>query len=1499
MRFDVSATESAAAAFLKVAAAAEKLQEKLKELDRTKVEIKPKFDGSEVTAGLAEMRRKVREATKNLPKAKLEVSVTGLADAEQKVERLRAKMAQLGDASAKVDVNIGGSATRLNLLAQKMRDLKKLSPLKLKVEVDDQATAQLEAITALATGLAAMEPTVRVDVDSTAALAQIAALAAALEALGATANTVNINLNTRTFLGELARIRQELNAIAGGRITVDVETDQAMRELAELRLRLAELGRQEQTAVVRADTELAQHQIRQLEERLADIARNSTTARVKVETDRSWSDAAIKVAALAKALALLSIPVALAGAVPLVAALGGAALSASGAVGLLPAGLLAAGAAAAGLKVGLSGVSDAFKELSATKFDPKKFAEALSKLAPAAREFVVAVKDIGPAWNSVKLDTQQKLFAGLGAEVQKLSGAYLPTMKTGLGSIATEFNLLGKDFNTFASSTRTIENVDAIFRNTSAAMQAARPAAQNLAGAFLDIAVVGSELMPELAAGLTAATGRFRTFIDQARRSGELKVWIQDGINTLKTLGSIAGNVGGTLGAVFSAQKAAGMSLLDTLDKITAGMERWAKSAQGQSQMTAIFNEIRRTIDSLLPGLQALGQAAVDFLVAFANTGALTSFGSAITGVAQAIAPLGAVLGELVGGALSTLSDALSAAAAVAAPIISAFSGLMGVLGPIPGAVLAVVVAFKGLSIVNGMITGLGTSLAGFATRLGASATVASGLARTFSVVGTAAQGLGVALVIAAAAWDAITVSASEAARAMDAGGQAAQEAAAGLAAQTVAMDGLKNSTGGMGDVLRVVGNVMDFFTDSTEEARASMTPLQQAQLDAATAANVHALAVEQFGARSPQARAAAEALATANDKVAAGQDKAASAAMSHADQIRGLSDAMQSQIGSALAYEQAIARTAEAHKRAGAALKENGAKSDEYKSAVLNLAQAQESQAQAAQRQVEAAAASVGATNAAELGLKAYNTELLRLNDGSQQGQAAFMKIAGALSTTQLGMLSATAAASGLKTEILTLPDGRTVTVVTAADTAALEQVKVDLDAVVNSPWVGTVTVVGDPTRVNDTLVQTVANINGQQGTITLNGNNQPVQATLGQSKYNIDATTGTLTIDGNPAPGEANLTGLKLRIDSTTGTITIEGNPAPVDAAKTQAEQPSQSEHTITPNTGLTDAAKTGVQTPTGNPHTVGEPVTDNTTGPKAGAAAPTGNPHTVGAPVTDNTTGPKATAAAPTGNPHTVGSPVDAGPVDAAKAAAQQPTRSLHTFDINDDAVRDAKQRAEQPTRSLHTFDVNDNAVTDAKRRAQQPTSSRHTIFVTVVGGAPRAMGAYATPRAQGAYAAPMANGGMRRMSAARAEIVPPRQPRIIGDRMKGDEAFIPINQAPLSKAILNTTAQRMGYNLVPQNGQAMPASGAASSVSLSSIRSAINQRAAGGGGALVSAVQQLSGQLRALRGDVDHHGDNQAIVQELRALRSLLAQGGAGGSAAARAQTSRTLSELGAF
>lgn len=69
----------------------------------------------------------------------------------------------------------------------------------------------------------------------------------------------------------------------------------------------------------------------------------------------------------------------------------------------------------------------------------------------------------------------------------------------------------------------------------------------------------------------------------------------------------------------------------------------------------------------------------------------------------------------------------------------------------------------------------------------------------------------------------------------------------------------------------------------------------------------------------------------------------------------------------------------------------------------------------------------------------------------------------------------------------------------------------------------------------------------------------------------------------------------------------------------------------------------------------------------------------------------------------------------------------------------------------------------------------------------------------------------NGMAKAMSAATARIVPPNTFRVIGDRAKGDEAFIPINSSARSRSLLGVTADRMGFSLVPK---ATPALGMAS-------------------------------------------------------------------------------------
>jgi hypothetical protein len=86
---------------------------------------------------------------------------------------------------------------------------------------------------------------------------------------------------------------------------------------------------------------------------------------------------------------------------------------------------------------------------------------------------------------------------------------------------------------------------------------------------------------------------------------------------------------------------------------------------------------------------------------------------------------------------------------------------------------------------------------------------------------------------------------------------------------------------------------------------------------------------------------------------------------------------------------------------------------------------------------------------------------------------------------------------------------------------------------------------------------------------------------------------------------------------------------------------------------------------------------------------------------------------------------------------------------------------------------------------------PTTLGGLLGLEPVGGG--ALGAIAIP----AYAM----GGIRPMSSRFAQIIPPNSPRLIGDRMHGDEGFVPINTEPRSIAILSEIARRMGFLLMP--------------------------------------------------------------------------------------------------
>ncbi len=1326
LRFNVTANDAASGTFAAVAAQAQALNAELDRLDR-RIRIKVALDAPSA--------------------AQIRATTAAIADLDGKTVRAKVRI----DSPSASDL-AGLAAVRSALDAIDGRNARARVSI-----TGTPGAAEVGQLRAAAAALSALDgrnatARVRINAPSSADLARIAAAATALNDLNGRNAAATVSITSNIGAAEVRQLRAAAKAIReldGMSATTSVQFTGNLPDPRELRA-VARALQQLQSA---SPVTVVIHLIGNLQA-LAAIAAiaaalrqlpNNTNSRVNVDVDKA--DKVLQMAAgLGKmAAGLAAAAVAAPQATAAVASLAGALVSLAGLTPVAVAGVVAAGAAFAALKVGLSGVGDALKET-----DPKKFAEAMKGLAPAAQEFVKSVKQIGPAWKGVQLDTQQKLFAGLGGEMQKLSTAYLPSVKSGLGQIAGGFNGMAKDLVGFATSAKTVKDVDTIFRNTAVAVQAARPGVVNLAAAFRDIATVGSEMLPELAGGFTKVTGDFSNFIAKARESGQLKVWIQEGVDTLQTLGSIAGNVGTSLGAVFKASQASGVDFLGTVDEVTQKVSTLLNSTQGQAALTSMFTEAGAAIDDLMPGLEAVAAGVLELVQAFANTGAVQTLATALSNVGTAIAPLGATIGNIAGTALNALASGANVAVSAMTPLVGTVGGVLDSMGSLPGTILAAVVAFKAAGLATGVFAAGAARAAAAAAYLRASTMpipgLANGLAGAMTRVGSAVAFAGralpavaVGLILLGPLMDEIQRPAKELGEALMQGGDAAGVAAVKNDIWLKTIDRFAAGAPAVSGILKMFAQDTASVTAEYEAQVAAMTPLEQAQLRVAQA--TRALGDAQKSGDQGRVAAATLDLRVATEALATAHESAADAAKTQAQRESELADKMRGQIGAALQYAQAVRQTAEAQKEANAAIKAHGINSEQAQTAILNLAGAMAQQAESAKTQATA----LGGSKA---GLLAFNTELLKTATASPASRAAFIQLASSLDKAGTDALSSAAKLSGLRTEIITLPDGRQVTVVVAADLGKLPDVKAQLAAVASTPWIGVIQIISESENARGDIMRTVQFANGQRGTIQTFANGQPAIATINGVKYQIDATTGTLKVLSDVGPGEANFNGFKLMVDGTTGQMKLV-----MDTATAAGQMNAISQPRIVPITGL--------------------PIVDAVVGAFSVVAAPKDVPFN----------------AVPN--------------VGAAESA-------LTTV-----------ARARLPLITAVPIVGAAQAALDALAR---PRTITYTVVIRTVGSVPGfgALGvAGAAARlaggATGAIVHPMRDGGVLGMKGGGvgrkgltpmrggiAQVVKPNTWRVIGDRISGDEFFLPDDDKARSMRIGEEWARRRGLQLIPAGG-----------------------------------------------------------------------------------------------
>jgi hypothetical protein len=156
--------------------------------------------------------------------------------------------------------------------------------------------------------------------------------------------------------------------------------------------------------------------------------------------------------------------------------------------------------------------------------------------------------------------------------------------------------------------------------------------------------------------------------------------------------------------------------------------------------------------------------------------------------------------------------------------------------------------------------------------------------------------------------------------------------------------------------------------------------------------------------------------------------------------------------------------------------------------------------------------------------------------------------------------------------------------------------------------------------------------------------------------------------------------------------------------------------------------------------------------------------------------------------------------------AEDAGRAVTMPLDANDSEARGVLSALANDINGTRAEVVVDANTQDAEAAIKALERPTSSVHTVTIQTVGQLPRAMGGIVPANFSLFENGGLHNGRLTPMRANHARVVQPNTFRVIGDRARDAEAYIPINQAPRSQRILKITAAQMGWGLHPLTAMA---------------------------------------------------------------------------------------------
>ncbi len=344
----------------------------------------------------------------------------------------------------------------------------------------------------------------------------------------------------------------------------------------------------------------------------------------------------------------------------------------AGVIVVAPAAILSLVAVTKTLQVAFAGVGEAISAVASG--DIEAITEAMDALSPAAQQTVRQLNGVIQGFSDLGNTIQESFFAGLADTVEQFGEAALNVAQQNLPRLSAALSDVAEGFLSAATNSNLFEGVDAVLKQTTAGVAGLQGPLTRLAPAFGDVFLIGSQYIDRMYDALGNVIDRFSEFVTVSAANGDLQRWVEDALEGFRQLGRIAGNLGGVFSSITGSANAAGVGILDSLERISGALDDAFASDRGQNLLAASFGLLSAVTESLAIILPPV----VELLAVF-----ITSVADGLTAALQAAQPLLQSFADLLGNFADSLPDTADSFSELADNGVSVFSDALDKLIPI------------------------------------------------------------------------------------------------------------------------------------------------------------------------------------------------------------------------------------------------------------------------------------------------------------------------------------------------------------------------------------------------------------------------------------------------------------------------------------------------------------------------------------------------------------------------------------------------------------------------------------------------------------------------------------------------------------------------------------------------------------------------------------------------------------------------------------------------